>query len=483
MRIDEWREWGRRLLELRGRRRDQAKLLALALLSGMVGYAAMHPRALQAIAGGVGMFGMASSYGGPPTTFLRDTWVPTSGAARVTGTSLYIAAVSTTVQNLTVLGTCVGCGSGGGGYTNPMTPTFWIPTDGTAIVGAPLTILSNGTATVTLASAGTITAAGQLGTGVVFGDSFTRANGTLNGTATQYGAGIWVSRGNDGQWLVQSNRAQVTFSNPPFNTGASLVADTGSGDGYLEVTLQAWDVTKNGGLIFRSNAANTQWLHVAMGNTGVIEVYSVIGAPPSPAFTLVASVAGSYSPGDVAAVRYVGSAITVYKNGVSVLATASAIGTSNTYAGLWCNQSVNGGTKFSDLYGLGDSRSVTYSGGPSAWTLDKDGIASSGVVTLTDGAKFGPTGSTVTWSKMVSASLTFPTHGPVDRAPLNVTVPGYTVIDHCQVTPTVGNASTFPTCAFQGADTITIADWCFNGPDGLCNLSPTAKDYLITVWH
>lgn len=262
--------------------------------------------------------------------------------------------------------TCAIMSTAGLSYTDPMTPAHWSSTSGTDNVTRTLDINSAGSANVTLGSAGTITATGRMdNSGILFGDSFTRANGALNATATQYGSATWTSRGNDGQWVVSANRAQVTFSNPPFNTGASLVADTGNADGYLEVTLRAWDVTKNAGLIFRSNAANTQWLHLAMGNTGVIEIYSVVGAPPSPSFTLIASVAGSYAPGDVAAVSYSGTALNIYKNGTLVLTAASAIGTTNTYAGLWCNQSVNGGTKFSDLYALGgvDSRLVTIGGG------------------------------------------------------------------------------------------------------------------------
>lgn len=259
-----------------------------------------------AAAGGVAFIGGASgpSFSGPPRTFLRDTWQPTTGIAVVAGTGLNVTATTTTVQDLVINGTCTGC---------PVaTPTQLDPaifTEGR--------IYSVGAATVLAA------------------DTFTGANtGNINGRTTTTGAKTWVTA------VGTSTHALVGISsNKAINAGAlanyaNAIIDTGAVDGVVTMTVSNKGTgVSHQGILFRCDAAAdclwAGWYNGACYGVG----HSTKGVGDGTVYVNDGCV-NSLNNGDVLSVSYSGNVINFYRNSVLLLTTTQSQNNAQTHAGL-----------------------------------------------------------------------------------------------------------------------------------------------------
>jgi hypothetical protein len=304
-------------------------------------------------AGGAAFIGGAPSFGGPPHTFLFDTWRPDSGVAVVAGTALNVTATTTTVQDLSIAGSCeiagVACATAfsGEGISDPITAQHWVPTNGLASVGGALVINVTGTA----GEAARFTPSGPA---LVFGDSFTRANGSLSTAPIPIGGGTWTTasggatRTDAALFSVDSNAA---VSSPPTASGviSVLIGNSAAANGCLSVTYDAYKLGSYSGPIFRSNAGGTQFWNLQIGIGHWYLVHYDTAYPWTA--TTVRDVVEPMAAGDVASVCFTaGNVITSYHNGVQVSTVTDATYAANTRSGLLNSFDDAGENRFVDLF-------------------------------------------------------------------------------------------------------------------------------------
>jgi len=88
-----------------------------------------------------------------------------------------------------------------------------------------------------------------------FGDTFTRADGSIFGTPAQFGTGTWdINSGYGGTWNVSSNELVAPSSET--NNAAMVQEDSGSGNGAFTITVDNLQGGSYFGPYFRGNSTN-----------------------------------------------------------------------------------------------------------------------------------------------------------------------------------------------------------------------------------
>lgn len=154
-------------------------------------------------------------------------------------------------------------------------------------------------------------------------DSFTSTWGTIVGRVTDVGGLTWSQP--LGVWLVGANDGGVAYPTTAVQSVATVTRPS-SADSSISVTFDtvATGVAEQG-LALRYNADKS---HLLASRTRLVSV-ATTGVK-----TLIGTYSSAFNNGDRMKVVMSGTSITVYKNGVSVLAATSAINQTSTIHGL-----------------------------------------------------------------------------------------------------------------------------------------------------
>lgn len=241
---------------------------------------------------------------------------------------------------------------GGGGGSYPLTEqrTSWVPTSGAISV---------------LTSGGSLITAGGVGGSPVWGSTFTQANVTLGGTLPEFpyvagfSGGVWLNDAG-ASWAVTSNAAHWVGGG-----GGTIYADAGYADGTVSVTISHLAAADAPFLLFRSNAAETQfWAWQAplapVGGTDWTFVHCT--GVYSGCVTVATGTGPVNASGDVLSVTLFGSSIIGKVNGATILTVSN--GTFSTNTGYGIGDFSNASTLFTNLAfsALVDDRSISLKG-------------------------------------------------------------------------------------------------------------------------
>lgn len=180
-------------------------------------------------------------------------------------------------------------------------------------------------------------------------DTFTRADGLLNGTAVQVGGGTWHDYASEGGGGCGSSGlfASVVSNKALFVSGGDgvLWTDSGYSDGLETVTINP--AASVWGLLFRythTACNNNDGLQYYANGGGCVFLQEYLNGSPSGASLAVAcpTLGASMTP----SVNYNGTTVTAYIDGSMQFSTTTSVGLTNTYVGFFSDQ--NGVDRFTN---------------------------------------------------------------------------------------------------------------------------------------